>query len=186
LSLLEVAAAGFGLAAVVLTIRQSLWCWPAGLVQVTLYIFVFHSARLYSDMILHVVYVALQIYGWHHWLHGGQARQAPPVSRLSPSQLALWSFAAIAAAIAWGEAMERYTDAALPHLDAFIATASLCAQYLLARKKLESWLFWIVVDAIAIGVYWSRGLEPTAALYAVFLCLCFFGLAAWRRSFAFT
>jgi nicotinamide mononucleotide transporter len=184
LSFLEIFAVAFGLASVVLTVRQSVWCWPTGLVQVTLYIFVFHSARLYSDMILHVIYVGLQLYGWHHWLRGGQARQAPAVSRLAPVQLLLWSAAVVAAALGWGEVMERHTDAALAHLDAFIATASLCAQYLLARKKLESWLFWIVVDVVAIGVYWSRGLELTAALYAVFLCLCLAGLAAWYRSLA--
>ena len=69
---IEAVAVVFGIVCVALTVRQSIWCWPAGLVQVTLYVYVFYGARLYSDMILHVIYIGVQVYGWHHWLHGAQ------------------------------------------------------------------------------------------------------------------
>jgi nicotinamide mononucleotide transporter len=186
---IEAVAVVFGIACVALTVRQSLWCWPAGLVQVTLYVYVFYAARLYSDMILHVVYIGLQIYGWYHWRHGAEASspgsdaRAPlPVSMLGSRQRWLWSLAVVLIALGWGEIMARYTDATAAHADAFIAAASLWAQYLMARKKIENWVVWMVVDVVAIAVYWSRDLELTAGLYVVFLALCIAGFGSWYRS----
>src|SRR5690606_31446289 len=154
----------FGLASVGLTVRQSIWCWPTGLVQVALYVYVFYTARLYSDMLLHVVYVALQIYGWQHWLRGNERSKRLSVTRLAPFRLGAFIAATAFAAYVLGELMFRYTDAAAAHADAAIAAASLTAQYLLARKKLETWFFWIFVDIVAIAVYGSRDLVLTAGL----------------------
>jgi nicotinamide mononucleotide transporter len=179
---LEVVAVVFGLACVALTVRQNVWCWPTGLVQVALYVFIFYQARLYSDLLLHIFYIGLQIYGWYHWTRGRRNEAALPVSTLTRRMLLLACLGAVAGAIGWGGAMAHCTDAAAPYADAFVASASLVAQYLLARKKLENWYFWIVVDVVAIAVYWSRELRLTAGLYAVFLGLCIAGLVAWRRS----
>ena len=178
----EAVAVVFGAAAVALTIRQSLWCWPLGLVQVALYVYVFYQARLYSDMVLHVIYVVLQVYGWYRW-RSGERGSALPVSYLSQTGRAGWAIAIALAAYAWGEAMLRYTDAAAPRADAFIAAASLAAQYLLAIKKLENWIVWIVVDVVAIAVYWGRDLRLTSGLYGVFLGLCVLGLIEWRNAY---
>jgi nicotinamide mononucleotide transporter len=178
----EAVAVVFGAAAVALTIRQSLWCWPLGLVQVALYVYVFYQARLYSDMVLHVIYVVLQVYGWYRW-RSGERGSALPVSYLSLAERASWAMAIALAAFVWGEAMLRYTDAAAPRADAFIAAASLAAQYLLAIKKLENWIVWIVVDVVAIAVYWGRELRLTSGLYCVFLALCVLGLIEWRKAY---
>lgn len=184
MSVVEAIGVIFGVVCVALTIRQSVWCWPTGLVQVALFIHVFYSARLYSDMVLHVAYVVLQIYGWRQWLRGDTTASTLPVSTLSPRDRWGWVVAVAAIAVAWGTAMVRYTDAAAPYADAFIAAASLAAQYLLAHKRLENWLIWIAVDVVAIAVYWSRGLRLTAALYVVFLVLAGLGLRSWSRSLA--
>lgn len=188
---IEVVAVVFGVICVGLTVKQSLWCWPAGLVQVTLYVYIFHKARLYSDMILHVIYVWLQIYGWWQWRRGAAnlspdstGRRPLPVSTLDARQRTLWMVAVVLVAAAWGEIMDRFTDATAAHADAFIAAASLCAQYLLARKRLENWIVWIVVDVVASAVYWSRDLELTAALYGVFLGLSVAGFRSWHRRLA--
>ena len=183
MSWIEAVAVALGIACVFLTVRQNMWCWPTGLVQVVLYIEIFYNARLYSDMLLQIVYVVLQAYGWYHWSNGKSAlRTDLPVTSLTPRQIGAWLVATLAAAGAWGELMSRFTDAAAPHADAFIAAASLVAQYLLARKKLESWYWWIAVDLVAIAVYWSRDLRLTSGLYAVFLGLCLAGVLQWRRS----
>ena len=179
---IEAVAVAFGACSVALTIRQSLWCWPTGLVQVALYVHVFHAARLYSDMILHLIYVVLQVYGWYRWRKGSSGA-ALPVSRLSAAQVALWTIAIAVVAFVWGEAMMRYTNAVAARADAFIAAASLSAQYLMATKKIENWVIWIVVDLVAIAVYWSRDLRLTAGLYCVFLGLCVLGLIEWRRAY---
>jgi nicotinamide mononucleotide transporter len=182
MSTLEIAACLFGLAAVWLTVRQNVLCWPAGLAQVLLYIVVFYRARLYSEVGLHVVYVFLQFYGWHAWLHGGRERGELSVSRLPPSAALFFAATAALATGGLGFVMGRATDAALPYWDASITVLSLIAQYLLARKVLESWLIWIAVDVLAIGVYLVKGLYPTAVLYVVFLVLATIGFFAWRQT----
>jgi nicotinamide mononucleotide transporter len=172
MTLIESAAVVLGLLCVWLTVRQNIWCWPTGLGQVVLYIFIFYRVKLYSDLILHVIYVVMQIYGWYHWLHGGRNRGTLSVSTLTYRARLVWP----------GYLMATFTDASVPYGDAFTTVASLIAQWLMARKRLESWLFWISVDVIAIGIYWYKGLQLTSGLYAVFLVLATVGLFAWRRS----
>lgn len=179
---IEWTAALAGLICVWLTIRQNVWCWPIGLVQVVLFVFVFYQARLYSDVVLHVIYIFLQFYGWYYWLYGGRERDELPVTRSSLPQAVAWCATVVGGTGLWGLAMATWTDAASPFVDAFIAVASLVAQWLLARKKLESWYFWIVVDVVGIGLFYQRELYPTAGLYAVFLGLATYGCLQWRKS----
>jgi nicotinamide mononucleotide transporter len=179
---LEVAATVFGLASVYLTTRQSIWCWPTGLVMVSLYVVIFFHAKLYSDTLLQVVYIFVQFYGWFHWKKGGGPGSELPVTRLSARSWVLWLAVSIAGAAALGSFMAHRTDASFPYADAAIASLSLVAQWLMARKVLENWHFWIAVDVLAIGVYLGKNLYLTTGLYAVFLGLCVYGLAEWRRS----
>lgn len=178
----ETTAVVFGLICVWLTIRQNIWCWPTGLIQVVLYIFIFYRVKLYSDMILHMIYVIMQIYGWHHWLHGGKDKGVLVVSILPFRAKLGWPFVTIVGTLVWGCLMATFTDASVPYGDAFTTVASLIAQWLMARKWLESWFFWISVDVVAIGIYWYKGLMLTSGLYAVFLVLATIGLFAWRKS----
>ena len=179
---IEAIAVVAGLVCVALTVRQNVWCWPVGLIQVSLYIVIFYNVKLYSDMLLHGIYVVLQFYGWHHWLHGGEAQGRLAVSSLSVRSIAGWVAASALGCAAWGHAMASFTDAAAPYADAFIAVASLIAQWLMTRKNLESWFFWIAVDVVAIGVYLYKHLYLTAGLYALFLGLAVVGFFSWRKS----
>lgn len=176
---IEIWATLFGLACVALTVRQNIWCWPTGLVMVTLYIVIFHDAKLYSDMGLQVVYVFMQIYGWWRWLHPDDGDELP-VTTLSRREWAAWWAVGIAGTVALGRFMSTQTDAALPYPDAATTVLSLVAQWLMAQKRLANWVFWIVVDVIAIGVYYVKELYPTTVLYAVFLILATSGYLVWR------
>ena len=178
----EPVAAFFGLVAVILVVRQNIWCWPTGLIQVALYVFVFFQVKLYSDVILHMIYVVVQLYGWYHWLHGGADHGELPVSRLSRSSLLGWIGVAIAGTLGWGYTMAATTDAAIPYGDAFTTATSLVAMWLQARKRIETWYFWIAVDLVAIVIYFIKGLNWTSGLYVVFLGLCIAGLVSWQRS----
>lgn len=182
MSLIEGIATVFGLICVWLTVKQSIWCWPAGIIQVTLYIFVFYDARLYSDMILHIIYVFINIYGWYHWLYGNRDKEELKVSQIGKS-IWLWIATCFIATIAWGYFMATYTNAALPYLDSFITAASLIAQWLMARKILESWFFWIIVDIVAVGVYFIKNLYLTTGLYAVFLVMATIGFFEWQKAY---
>ncbi|MFH7028137.1 MAG: nicotinamide riboside transporter PnuC [Heteroscytonema crispum UTEX LB 1556] len=90
MSLFEIIAALFGLVSVWLTVKENIWCWATGLVTVFMYIFIFYEARLYSDMILQIIYVFLQIYGWYYWLHGGKEREELHVSRITRLEAIIW------------------------------------------------------------------------------------------------
>lgn len=187
MSTVELIAALCGFFAVWLTIARSVWCWPVGLVQVALYIFVFWHARLYSDVLLHAVYVGLQIYGWQQWSRRS-AREAATervvVRRLGIAALAGCALLTLGGSAALGSVMHRYTDAALPFGDAFTTVASLVAQVLLARRFLASWYFWIAVDVVAVYVYWQKALMPTVVLYSVFLVMASIGLWRWWQVLA--
>jgi nicotinamide mononucleotide transporter len=183
MSPIEVVAVIAGFLCVYFTIKENIWCWPTGLLQVTLYIFVFYQAKLYSDVILHVIYVAMNIYGWYFWLHGGRLRKEARITRLLPAWLAACIAGSVAGTLLLGWFMASRTDAALPYADAFTTVFSLTAQWLLSRKKLENWYFWIAVDVVAIGVYFTKDLYLTGVLYIAFLIMATFGLLRWRRSF---
>lgn len=179
---IEIIAVVSGLLCVGLTVRQNIWCWPVGLVMVSLYIVIFFDAKLYSDMLLQVIYVGLQIYGWHAWLRGGPGRSTLAVSTLSGHSLVRWAIVCVVGTGVLGTLMSRYTDASFPYPDAFTTTASLVAQWLLGRKILESWLLWIVVDVVSIALYSAKALYLTAGLYAVFLGLATLGFVEWKKS----
>lgn len=171
-----------GLACVILTVRQNIWCWPIGIISVILYIAVFYDTRLYSDMCLQVVYIFMQVYGWHNWLHGGADSGKLSVSRLTPLAGWAWIAVAVSGSYSLGYGMSSYTNADLPYVDATATTMSLVAQWLMSRKVLESWLIWITVDVISVAMYFVKGLYMTTVLYAVFLALAVSGFLAWRKS----
>jgi nicotinamide mononucleotide transporter len=180
---LEVVATISGLLCVVLTMRQNIWCWPAGLAQIAIYIYLFSVVRLYSDVLLQVIFLILQFYGWHNWLHGGKDHGELKVARLGRAGMALWLGVAAAGTVALGASMRALTDASLPFWDAGATTLSLIAQWLMTKKLLECWLFWIAVDVLSVGIYLAKGLYLTAGLYAVFLCLATGGLLEWTKSY---
>src|SRR5688572_5673465 len=146
-SSLEVVAATFGVISVFLSTRQNIWSWPTAIVNVGLYAVVFYQGRLYGQMGLQPIYLALSVYGWYQWLHGGEQKTELRVSSASPRLLAILAALNIVAWLALAAVLRR-TDAALPWLDALLATTSLVAQWMMTRKILENWLLWIVVDVV--------------------------------------
>jgi nicotinamide mononucleotide transporter len=184
MSIWEIIGTVLGVVGVVLMIRQNIWGWPVGLVQVAVYAWVFFDTKLYSDALLQIAFFLIQAYGWWHWWRGlgGRERPALPVTRLAGPALAGTLSAGAVLAAGWGLLMHRTTDAALPYWDAFILVFSLIAQWLQARKNLENWPLWVVVNSVAMGVYWAKDLRLTAALYAIFWLLALWGWREWRKT----
>ncbi len=181
MSWIELFAAGLGVVNVWLVVRRSVWNYPFGLVMVTLYGFVFFRARLYSDTILQGYFFAVQVFGWWYWLKGrGTDGLVRPEVMHTAGRLAATAVT-LAGAAAGGWFFATYTNAAAPWLDAFIATASVMAQYLMSIRKIENWAWWIAVDIVAVGVYFWKGLYPTTVLYVIFLGLSIMGMISWWR-----
>jgi nicotinamide mononucleotide transporter len=186
MSIWEIIGTLLGIIGVGLMIRQNIWGWPVGLVQVAVYAWVFFGAKLYSDAILQLAFFLIQAYGWWHWWRGRNPGHELPVTRLGVAATAGVVVAGGVLTAGWGEFMHRTTDAALPYWDAFILVFSLTAQWLQARKVLENWAGWLLVNTVAIGVYWAKDLRITAGLYLIFWLMALWGWRAWRRSMKVT
>jgi nicotinamide mononucleotide transporter len=174
----EVAGFVTGALCVWLVTRQHLGNWPLGLANNVFFFVLFLQTRLYADMGLQVVYFAMGVWGWWHWLRGGTDRTPLQISRTTPVEwLAIFLMVPLATA-GLRKLLIHYQGSA-PFWDSLTTILSLAAQYLLCRKRLENWWIWIVADLIYIPLYLSRGLVLTAVLYAVFLVLCLLGWYRW-------
>ena len=177
-SLLELVSFLLAVTTVVLNIRQKHWAWLFSIASSATYAVVFFDARLYGDMGLQFVFIAASVWGWYTWLHG--AGNAPlVVTRLRPGARAWVLVAWMAGFVLLSTFLDHFTDTDVPHADAFLTAGSLLGQLLLARKKLENWHIWIVVDVLYVGLYVYKGLMLTAVLYGVFVLLAIAGLRAW-------
>ncbi len=181
---IEIAAALLGVINIVLVVRRSVWNYPFGIAMVALYFFVFWHAKLYSDSLLQIFFLLIQIYGWWAWVRAEQVDHGVAVEWLEQKARLKWVVGTLVAIVIWGTGMARYTDAAAPMADATIAGLSVSAQILQSLRRVESWMLWVTVDALAIGLFAWRGLGITSGLYALFFVLAVVGLLEWRRKAA--
>ncbi|WP_343858686.1 nicotinamide riboside transporter PnuC [Aliiglaciecola litoralis] len=172
-----------GFLCVYLVIKRSIWCFFFGLIQVTLYAWIFFGVKLYSDMLLHIIYIGFQIYGYWIWSKNLDDQHHVIVHAGTLRYYIHMMLLVAVTSLVWGWTMANSTDASLPYYDAFTTCASLVAQWLLSHKKLFNWSFWIVVDIVAIWVYWQKGLHPTSALYFCFLIMACIGQWQWFKSY---
>ncbi len=163
------------------SIRQHYLTWPVGLVNALFYLVVFFTSKIYADMTLQLYYIFISGYGWWSWHHRSVSGHSLSVSRTS---LGLWIRLAIVSLglftiLSW--ILVRYTDTQVPFLDAITTALSIVATWMLARKKLEHWLVWVVVDAISIGMFVVKGLYPTTVLFFVYTVLAIYGYSEWKK-----
>jgi len=180
---LEAVGVLFSVLYLLLAIRESLWCWPAAFVASVLSIVVFADAQLYSEVGLNVFYAAMAVYGWYRWRFGGRGGGAAqlPISVWSWRTHVLVLMGVLVGSALVGAVMSGYTAAAFPYLDAFVTVASIVTTYMVATKILENWLYWFVIDSLALYLYVARELYLFAGLFALYLVLVVIGLVRWRR-----
>lgn len=179
MSALEWVAAGLGLINIALLVFRSVWNYAFGIASVSIYIFVFFETRLYAESGLQVFFVLAQIWGWYLWYKVGDEDARVPVRWLDWQSRAVWLAVTAALSINLGWVMHRFTNAAMPYADSAIAGASVAAQILLAYRRVENWVLWVVIDVAAVALYINRGLYPTAGLYGGMLVMSLFGLREW-------
>jgi len=170
-----------GLVTLLLLVMENPWNWPIGIANNVLYVVIFFESRFYADMTLQVAYIAISAIGWYLWLHGGENHGVLRVRRMPA--LALFGTLLTGAVVSylWSILLVRINDVA-PIFDAATAIFSIVAQYMMARKYIENWMLWIVIDVVSVWLYASKHLVPTAGLYAVYVAFCLAGLIAWQRS----
>jgi nicotinamide mononucleotide transporter len=182
---LEAAGVLFSVLYLVLAIRENLWCWPAAFVASVLSVVVLYGARLYSEAALNVFYAAMAVYGWYQWRYGGRAHRATaaalPISVWPWRLHALALAGVVAGSVVVGAVMSGYTAAAFPYLDAFVTLGSIVTTYMVAKKVLENWLYWLVIDSLSLYLYLARELYLYAGLFAFYLVLVVIGFVRWHR-----
>lgn len=180
---LEITAVLFAVLYLVLAIRQNIWCWLCAMVSTAIYVWLFIGARLYMESVLNVFYFIMAVYGWFVWRSGDSDEKSLSVSVWS----AVTHFTAILMivilTVICGYTLTNYTDAAYPYIDSATTFAAIWATFLVARKVLENWWYWLVIDTVSVLIYWSRGLELTALLFVVYVVMIPFGLVSWTRSY---
>lgn len=173
----------FNLWGVWLTIRKSRYCFPVGIIGVSLYVVFYFQAKLYADTLLQLFYIGLLAYGWSQWGKTAQDHDFK-VTQLSLKDWLVLAFICIGSTMLIGTLFSKYTDAALPYLDSLLMSMSLVAQYLIAKKKLENWIVWIVADVIYVGLFVFKKNYPTSILYFIFILLAIWGYASWKKKVA--
>lgn len=182
MSWVEWVATGLGIACVALAAARSIWTFPTGIGSVLLLGIVVFEARLYSDAALQLFFAAANLYGWWNWHRAQERTGEVVVGTLDARGRRRWGGAILIGWLAWGAAMHRFTDAALPWWDAGIAAASVAAQILMARRRIENWWLWVAVDVASIPLYLMKSLHLFAGLYLIYLALAVGGWVSWWRS----
>jgi len=176
---------GLALAYLVLAVRQHIACWLFAAWSSVIFLWLFARADLLMQSALQVFYIAMAAYGWYSWRGGLSAAQASqPVVRWPVKRhlAAAGGIALLSAASGWLSNSE--TAAAVRYIDSLTAWGSVFATWLVARKVLENWLYWIVLDSLAAGLYWSQGLIATALLFVLYAAIAVQGYRSWRSSIA--
>lgn len=174
-----------GIVYLFLEIKQKIWLWPFGILTSALYIFVFFQSKFYADMGLQVYYLAISIYGWWHWVYGGKKLEGDelPVSRISLGLVTVLVLVSLGLFLVLVYILKNFTDSPVPIGDAFTTALSITATWMLARKILEMWWVWIVVNTVSLALYIYKGLYPTSVLFVLYVTMSFVGYVLWRRSY---
>ncbi len=181
-SFLEVIAVAAAVLYLLLAIRQNIWCWFFAAISTTIYVLIFIDVRLYMEAVLNGFYLCMAIYGWYTWRQGRHGESALPVTSWAP-EIHLQAIAIIAVvAVINGYLLDNWTNAAFPYIDSMTTWAAIWATFLVARKILENWWYWLVIDIVSVFIYWQRDLQLTALLFAVYVVMIPFGLISWTRS----
>lgn len=176
--------AGFitGALCVVLTVRRHIGNFPVGIANNVFYLVLFLRSGLYADAGLQVVFAVLGVQGWWLWLHGGLDRGPLLIRPLSTKTAVQVAVAVILGTVVLTLGLAAWTDSTVPFWDGLTTALSLGAQWLLNRKHIQNWWYWITADVIYVALYAYKDLRLTAVLYAGFLVLCVIGLRQWRRA----
>jgi len=180
MSPLEVTAFIVSVLGVWLTTARSLWNYPFSLLSVALYGLIFFQVKLYADMALQGIFALTLLYGLYEWLRGRSASGEIVVTRIRGTEILISLIVGAALALALGYALETHTDASLPWADSLLLAGSLIGSVWAARRRLESWWVWIIVDVLYVGLYLRKELYLTSILYAAFVVLAGLGLRRWR------
>ncbi len=189
---LDITTTILGLAYILLEYRASLWMWAVGFVMQALGIVLYYDKGLYADCGMEFYYLSMTVYGFLMWRRGGKkssdgqqvgkgTASARPITHMPKRQMVLWiGIGLLLWALIW-YLLTTFTDSRVPIADSFTTAFSLVGIWALARKYVEQWFVWIVVDVVTSALYYYKDIPFKASLYALYVVIAVFGYRRWRR-----
>jgi len=183
----EIIGTVFGLIYLYLEVKEVVWLWPVGIITSGMYVVVFYNSKFYADMVLSIYYVVISIYGWYMWLYGNSNskvdKEVAPL-HISNTPSYLWKYligAFLSMFILMFLVLKKLTDSPVPIGDAFVTALSIVATWMLARKYIEMWWLWVLVNAVSLGLFVWKGLYPTSILFLFYTSMAIVGYYHWKR-----
>ena len=180
-SLWEIVAVLLAIAYLLLAVRENILCWYCALFSTAIFIFLFWDVRLLMESALNVFYLIMAVYGWQQWKYGGTKKSGVIISTLDRRQNIMIIGVILIMTLISGWLLAQHTDAVWPYVDSFTTWASVITTVMVAKKILENWLYWLVIDSVSVPLYIDRGLYLTAILFLGYLVIVIFGYFKWRR-----
>lgn len=181
-TIIEIIAVLLSLTFLFLLMKENIWCWLFGIISSALSIYLFATAKLYSEAMLYFFYVLFGIYGWYVWANPATGKTLP-ISKLSTQKHLRWIGIGIFFSLLIGFLFKNYTDANKSFVDAHTTTFSFIATYLEAHKYLYAWIYWLFINGVTVWLYYTQGLSIYAGLMVVYFVMSAVGFWKWRKKY---
>lgn len=179
----EYIAVGLSMAYLLLAIRESLWCWPAAFFSTFIYTIMYWNGALLMESLLHFYYMYMAVFGWVIWRKGQTNQASLMITSWSVNRHLMLIALTTLIAIIIGYLMSNYTHADFAYLDSFTTCFAVVTTYLVAKKVLENWLYWIVIDVASIYLYYEKGYYPTLFLFVFYTFMAAWGFKTWYQEY---
>lgn len=180
---LEIVSVVFGLVYIILAARENSWCWPAAFIGTGTAIFLFWNVSLLMESALNVYYLAMAVFGWWQWQYGSRTHSTLAISSWSKGKHLITLLAIAILTLVSGVLLSKNTQAALPFVDSFTTWSAVITTWMVTRKILQNWLYWIVIDVVSVWLYLQKGLYLYAALFVLYTIIAVFGYLHWQRNY---
>ena len=180
---LETLAVALGMSYLLLAMRENSLCWYCAFFSTAIYVYIFGDVSLYMESALNVYYMGMAVYGWLQWQKGGANHSGVEIVKWTTKHHIICILVILIASVISGYLLSVNTDARLPYLDSFTTWASVLTTVMVARKVLENWLYWIVINSVSIYLYIDRDLDQTAAMFTLYLVLSVLGYVVWKKNY---
>lgn len=181
MSFIEGIAVLFGLLSVWFAKKENILVYPTGIISVLIYVHICYNAKLYADMGINAYYFIMSVYGWYMWTRKGDVTTHIPISRNDKNEHLVSLIILVVSYVTIYYTLSTYTDSDVPMWDAFTTAFAFAAMWLMAKKKVENWLAWIITDLVSVPLYFYKGYILTSFQFLVFLALAIAGYVSWTK-----
>lgn len=182
-SVWEWLAVVLAIAYILLAIKENIWCWVAAFFSTAIYTVLFFDVNLFMESLLNLYYLLMAVYGFYQWRFTGKQGDDKPISRWAIKTHLIWIVGLSVAVVVSGYLLDNYTTQDFAYVDSFTTWFAVFTTYLLAKKVLENWLYWVVIDFVSVYLYWEKGLLITALLFAGYTVMAIVGWVAWKKHY---